>query len=601
MLLRLSTLSVLGDAARNPEPVGAGQAVGTTYYVSTTGNDGNLGTSVNAPFRHIQKAADVMQAGDTCLIRGGEYREKIIPPRGGTSENARITYKAYPGEMPVIKGSEQVTNLVDQGGGVWRSDLPDLFFGSAKNNPYTLVAGGACINNKDGWHLGMVYLNGEAFSEVKTLADCRAAAKTFFASNDKGITSIYAHFNADPNAALAEVNVRDSCFQPEIENLGYLTISGLTLKQASPAWSGNTGDQYGIITAKVAYRWIIEFCHISDAATTGIALANVNGSTKKAFNQYGFNIVRNNTIERCNESGICGHRVAHSSLIEGNLIQDIGWQKKFSGAEQAGIKFHWAIDTVIKNNIIRRIYPKNTETICAIWLDWANQGARVTGNILYDEFAIGGANYLLLLEANCGPITVYNNIIQGTAGYHNTTSLQSTATVFAHNLDYDCKLFYWNSSERGDPWLVPHSFTIAGTHDKTNPPVNQISRNNIFIKSVPRVDTGANIKYSGDQQLRHVDMVNGVSISFMADDQPSAIKAPYLSSNFIGKFQPMNQGMENPDGSGFDLATDINGNSRSRSNPKAGPFEDLGNGRNTYTFTAGADASSPAANKNGNK
>ena len=597
MVLRLSTLSVLGDAARNSEPAGAGQAVGTTYYISTSGDDGNNGTSVSTPFRHIQKAADVMQAGDTCLIRGGEYREKIIPPRGGISEEARITYKAYPGEMPVIKGSERVTGWVDQGGGVWRADLPDSFFGSAKNNPYTLVAGGACINNKDGWHLGMVYLDGVALSEAKTLADCQAAAKVFFASHIKGVTSIYAHFNADPNAALAEVSVRDSCFQPEVENLGYLTISGLTLKQASPPWSGNTGNQYGIITAKVAYKWIIEFCHISDATTTGIALANVNGSTKKSFNEYGFNIVRNNTIERCNESGICGHRVAHSSLIEGNLIQDIGWQRKFSGAEQAGIKFHWAIDTVIKNNIIRRIYPKNTETICAIWLDWANQGARVTGNILYDEFAIGGANHLLLLEANCGPITVDNNIILGTVGYHNTCSLQSTAIVFAHNLIYENKLSYYNSFSRRDPWLTPHTFEVAGIHNKTNPPVNQICRNNFYIKASADVDTGSNVKYSGGQKLSHVDMVNGVSLSFLADDQPSAIKAPYISSSFIGKFQPMNQGMENADGSGFDLATDINGKSRSLSRPKAGPFEDLITGNNSYTFTAGADASNPAANQ----
>ena len=594
----MPALLLAGEAAHSAENGGSRQAAGATYHVSVTGDDGNNGTSVSTPFRHVQRAADVMQPGDTCLVRGGEYREKIVPPRGGTSQNARITYKAYPGEKPVIKGSEQVTGWIDQGGGVWRADLPDTFWNSANKNPFRILATGACISNKDNWHLGMVYLNGEALLEVKTLDDCRAVAQSFFASHTKGVTSIHARFDADPNTALAEVNVRDSCFQPEIENLGYITISGLAMKQASPPWSGNTGDQYGIITAKVAHRWIIESCYISDSTTTGIALANVDGSTKKAFDQYGRNTVRNNTIERCNESGICGHRVGHTSRIERNLIQDIGWQKRFSGAEQAGIKLHWAVDTVIKDNIIRRIHAKNHETICALWLDWANQGTRVTGNILYDEFGTGGANYLLYLEANCGPIIIDNNIILGTAGYHNTSSLQSAAVVFAHNLVYDCKLFYWNSFKRGDPWLVPHSFTVAGTHDATNPPVSHISRNNIFIKGVPRVDTGANIKYSGDQQLIREDIANGVSIHFMADDQPSAIKAPYLSNNFIGKFQPMNQGMENPDGSGFDLDSDINGKPRSRSGPKAGPFEDLVNGRNTYTFTAGADASSPAAVQN---
>ena len=55
----------------------------TTFYVATDGNDNHDGKSLKTPFKRIRKAADVMQPGDTCLIRGGEYREKIVPPRSG--------------------------------------------------------------------------------------------------------------------------------------------------------------------------------------------------------------------------------------------------------------------------------------------------------------------------------------------------------------------------------------------------------------------------------------------------------------------------------------------------------------------------------------
>lgn len=56
----------------------AGAASGSTYYVSVkSGSDKNNG-SKNAPFKTIQKAADVVQPGDTVIIEGGEYRETVI-------------------------------------------------------------------------------------------------------------------------------------------------------------------------------------------------------------------------------------------------------------------------------------------------------------------------------------------------------------------------------------------------------------------------------------------------------------------------------------------------------------------------------------------
>src|ERR1051325_7473065 len=50
----------------------------TTYYVSTSGSDGNNGTSLSTPWRTINKAAQTMVAGDTVYIRGGTYRESVF-------------------------------------------------------------------------------------------------------------------------------------------------------------------------------------------------------------------------------------------------------------------------------------------------------------------------------------------------------------------------------------------------------------------------------------------------------------------------------------------------------------------------------------------
>jgi hypothetical protein len=78
------------------------------YHVSKKGDDAANG-SERSPFLTIQHAADLAQPGDTVTVHEGIYRERVNPPRGGTSDEQRITYQAAPDEKVVIKGSEVVT------------------------------------------------------------------------------------------------------------------------------------------------------------------------------------------------------------------------------------------------------------------------------------------------------------------------------------------------------------------------------------------------------------------------------------------------------------------------------------------------------------
>ena len=78
-----------------------GPVVTSGYYVSPSGNDANLGTSVSAPWRTIAKANATLQPGDTVYIRAGNYAEGINPTNNGTA-GAPITYMNYPGEDPML-------------------------------------------------------------------------------------------------------------------------------------------------------------------------------------------------------------------------------------------------------------------------------------------------------------------------------------------------------------------------------------------------------------------------------------------------------------------------------------------------------------------
>jgi hypothetical protein len=63
-----------------------------TYYVSQNGDDSNPGSS-KQPWRTIQKAANMMVAGDSVVVLPGEYDERVHVTRSGVS-GAPITYQA---------------------------------------------------------------------------------------------------------------------------------------------------------------------------------------------------------------------------------------------------------------------------------------------------------------------------------------------------------------------------------------------------------------------------------------------------------------------------------------------------------------------------
>ena len=76
---------------------------GSTYYVSTTGNDSNPGT-IGAPWLTIQHAANTVTAGATVYVFGGVYNEAVNFPASGTAA-APITFEGYPGQTAVLDGT----------------------------------------------------------------------------------------------------------------------------------------------------------------------------------------------------------------------------------------------------------------------------------------------------------------------------------------------------------------------------------------------------------------------------------------------------------------------------------------------------------------
>jgi hypothetical protein len=137
------------------------------FHVAPEGHDAQRGTKA-APLRTIQRAADLAQPGDTITVHAGTYRERVNPPRGGTSDRHRIVYQAAKGERVEIKGSEVIKGWVKIQDEVWKVTLPNSFFGGF--NPYTNRIRGDWFDPRGrAHHTGAVYFNGEWLTEAAKL------------------------------------------------------------------------------------------------------------------------------------------------------------------------------------------------------------------------------------------------------------------------------------------------------------------------------------------------------------------------------------------------------------------------------------------------
>ncbi len=571
---------------------GGPNALSREIHVSETGDDSGAGSQAR-PYCTIHQAASVAQPGDLVTVYGGTYREWVKPPRGGTGEDRRITYRAAPGEVVFIKGSERITSWTRQEGDVWKVELPNAFFGDY--NPYALKVSGGWLNYGQWHHRGDVYLNGEAFREKETAAEVDEAEQSWHGRVDGDVTMIRANFGkANPNTETAEINVRESLFMPEVTGLKYITVDGFRFMHAAANWAPPVLElQTGAVGPRMGKHWVIENCTVTNARCVGIILGHAPGVDYSDINAYGDHIVRNNVIRRCGQAGIAGQKGATRSVISGNLIEETNYRKEFGGWETAAIKFHNSVDTVISGNLIRGVY-RQEQGAFGIWIDFGNQGIRITRNIIYNTEAA-----TVFLEMNHGPTVVDNNVLIGDAIRSN-----SEATVFAHNLLVDCPYEYHADVNRRSGYFEPHTTKTAGR--KTGTAQDGKWFNNIFVRrGLDRVKTaegyesdynvfleGAKKSSFGDRNSVVVPDVTGLTvqdhplgatITFSIRDAPLRVNGPRVDAERVGVFPTVGQTIEDRDGNPIAIDTDILGKRFPR--PIPGPLADLQRGKNAMTWS----------------
>ena len=582
------------------------------YHVAKNGADANVG-SADSPFPTIQRAADAAQPGDVITVHEGIYRERVNPPRGGTSDEKRIVYQAAPGEKVIIKGSEVVTGWVKIKSGLWQVDIDRDFFGTF--NPFADEISGHWYRVEGRTnHSGSVYINGTWLEEAATEQEVRGAipesGPLWWAEVDKttGGTRVFVQYKgADLNKELVEVNARQTVFYPSRQGIHYITVRGFELCQAATPWAPPTTQQIGLIGPNWAKGWVIEYNNIHHSVCSGITLGmgdfgqKVVGSAAGTIeilkylrekglwsrDTIGGHLVRGNQISHCEQAGLNGNCGGAFSTIVGNEISDIAVFGNLQGPEVGGIKFHAAIDTRIIGNCIHNTGGR------ALWIDWQGQGAILERNLI---FASGTALYL---EVNHGALMVANNLLVGGFSVN-----RSHGMAYAHNLFAGG--YSLVTTSRVIPYQVPHSTEIAGYAGGFDVPGDDRLYNNIFAKSKGPAtfaypDGGMPSFFGGNVYLRGmtpppnepnpvviptaipepkiVKKDDGYYLEWTANtDWDGGVKRKPVTSDLLGVAKVPGQRWENPDGSDLAVNKDYFGKPRDKSNPAPGPFASLKEG-----------------------
>ena len=424
-----------------------------TYHVDKNhpqASDDNDG-SQDKPFSTINKATQVVRAGEKVIVKTGVYRELVQPQSGGDGPHKMISFEAAPGAKVVVKGSQvfkpkwttSKRNGVLFSTKLWMASLPDDYFDSynpfltenASKEDIDLMPWATEWAGKLPYTLGrgLVFQDSKRLVQQATYEDLVKLPGSYWVDKANRRLHIHPYEAINPNKATFEITTQQYIFKPAVTNLGYIRVKGFIFEHAG---NGFPRTGVGALFTMGGHHWIIEDNVVRQVNSVGIEIgartdeskAGRAADRKRAERSPGNMIVRNNEVYECGTGGIQGLLVKNA-LVENNRIHHCGWQDVQRYWETGAIKLLLNNGTLVRRNVITDI-----EAAPGIWLDYTNINSRVTQNVLANIESCNGA---IFIEASQVPNLVDHNFIwnvQGSGIYqHDCDEL-----TVAHNLVAYC-------------------------------------------------------------------------------------------------------------------------------------------------------------------
>ena len=394
----------------------------TTYikvlHVATNNpqaSDNNPGT-IEKPLKTINAAAQRLQPDEKVIVHEGIYRECIQPARGGTSPDKMIDYEAAEGENVIVKGSEIWKPQFRQSSGyqlqteakdvkIWMATIPEYFFKAYNpflaRDVYRYISewgrpGEPEWMNRALLYRGSVYMDGKPMKQVLNYGELAKTENAFWVE-DPGLR-LHMHFANDLDTSKTfEITTREQLFAPKDFGLAYIKISGFAFEYAA---DGLPVPQRAAVSAMRGHHWIIENNRIEWVNACGLDIGSQTFDAEP-MKIGGGHIVRNNIIRNIGICGIAGLKLDHT-LIENNLIENVGYLDMERNCESAGLKFHEPHNTLIRQNIFRHIHHAS-----GLWFDTNSENCRIANNVFVDIITLYAG---VLMEINYEQNLIDHNI-----------------------------------------------------------------------------------------------------------------------------------------------------------------------------------------------
>ncbi|MEI8289429.1 MAG: right-handed parallel beta-helix repeat-containing protein [Verrucomicrobiota bacterium] len=418
------------------------------FHVAITGNDANAGSS-SAPYRTIQKAAEVMKAGDICYIHAGTYYETVRPASSGAAGRP-LAFTAYNNDVVTVHGGKPVTGWTKYSGNIYQAAVADpvkdlfvngqyMLWARHPNMPYDPAKGfdmlrpklgttnppanvdwtGVTVfrpSNKEGWWNKVSKENayvllpddlarGGWLMGVPGLIDSEGEWCW-----KNGTLYLYPPGGKDPSKLLVEIKVRDTGF--DLSRRDYITLSNLTVFSATI--NLNAANHCVLDGCKVLYvssMFDVKTFNIKHTDFCSPLSTNLPG--KGVLVNGSFNTVQN--CEIAHSWGNCITILGLSNTVDNCDIHDANWQ----GWECAALSMNGGGHVIRRNDLHD---AQRAALLCTYKFDMGPKApaSLITLNEIYNTGTAktdNGGIYTFMTDG-FGTIISYNWVHDNFNGYH---------------------------------------------------------------------------------------------------------------------------------------------------------------------------------------
>jgi hypothetical protein len=410
---------------------------GSSFYVSTAGNDVNPGTQAK-PWRTVQHAADTVRAGSTVNVRGGIYEERVTVNASGNASDGSITFKSYPGETAVLDAA----HLVPEG----RSGVLTIH-----NKSYVRIEGLEIRNYRTAEHrlspLGISVMG--AGSHIELLHNNVHHIEQNFQGRDApgrgGNGFGIAVYGTDANTPISELVIDGN----EVHHL-------------------KTGSSESLVVNGNVTNFRITHNTVHDNNNIGIDVIGFERTAPNpAVDQARDGVVSENLVYNITSRGNPAYGNVQDSdgiyvdggtrvVIERNVIHDVDFGIELA-SEHKGRSTSYI---TARNNLI---YHANTAGVSIGGYDperGHTDHCTVVNNTLYDNDTAGTGSGEFQMQYNMADNVFKNNIVN--AGARCLISVnKSPGSANAHPVAVDYNLYYCASGSKASEWKED-SATVKG-------------------------------------------------------------------------------------------------------------------------------------------